>query len=189
MPFVTIAFGVEVSKNILPVGVPMAAAHVAALFAVSLGIGLVFKRFNVPAGLIIGALLVAASAQVAGLTPGTLSPKIALPSFLVLGSMIGARFSGINISQMRSSLLAGLVTTGIAVTLAVVAALIIAAVLQMPSAHVIVAFAPGGLDTMIAMGAMLGANPSFVVASHVGRILFLSVLVPFILGRASKSPL
>lgn len=122
----------------------MVTIHVAAIFAVSFGVGLVMNRFNVPAGLILAGLLVAATAQIAELTPGTRTPKIALPAFLVLGSMIGARFSGINLSQMRRALFAGLATTGVAVTLAMGAALIIAAALKMPPAHVIAAFAPGG---------------------------------------------
>jgi len=53
----------------------------------------------------------------------------------------------------------------------------------MPVAHVLVAFAPGGLETMIAMGAVLGVVPGFVAACHVARLMVLTVLVPAMLGR------
>jgi len=58
----------------------------------------------------------------------------------------------------------------------------------MPVAHVVVAFAPGGLETMVAMGVMLGANPGFIVACHIARLLVLSVLVPLFTGRQDKAP-
>ena len=60
----------------------------------------------------------------------------------------------------------------------------VAMFLDMPLTHVLVAFAPGGLETMIVMGAVLGANPGFVAACHVGRLLVLSVLVPVMAARA-----
>ena len=54
----------------------------------------------------------------------------------------------------------------------------------MPLAHVLVAFAPGGLETMIAMGVVLGVVPGFVAACHIARLLVLSVLLPFLISRA-----
>ena len=60
--------------------------------------------------------------------------------------------------------------------------------LDMPLPHVLVAFAPGGLETMIVMGAVLGANPGFVAACHVGRLLVLSALIPFVAARARDEP-
>ena len=41
---------------------------------------------------------------------------------------------------------------------------------------------------MIVMGAALGANPGFVAACHVGRLLVLSVLIPFMAARAGDEP-
>jgi uncharacterized membrane protein AbrB (regulator of aidB expression) len=36
---------------------------------------------------------------------------------------------------------------------------------------------------MIAMGAVLGANPGFVAACHIGRLLLLPLLVPALLAK------
>jgi uncharacterized membrane protein AbrB (regulator of aidB expression) len=40
---------------------------------------------------------------------------------------------------------------------------------------------------MVAMGAMIGANPGFVAACHVGRLLLLTVIMPVFLARAGKA--
>ena len=47
----------------------------------------------------------------------------------------------------------------------------------------IIAFAPGGLETMIAMGTLVNADPSYVAIHHISRIFFLSFLVPFLIYK------
>jgi membrane AbrB-like protein len=183
VPFVAIAFGIDVGTNILPPGDEMQTTHMIALIASALVVGLVLKKFNVPAALLIGGLITSSLAHLTDTTPGVLTPKIVLPCFLIMGTLIGTRFSGITLAQLRSALLAGLCTTLVSVSFAAIAAIPIAAILYIPSAHVIVAFAPGGLETMIAMGSFLGASPGFVAACHVGRLLLLTFLVPLMLGR------
>lgn len=186
VPFVAIAFGVDVAGAILPKGAPMSAAHLAVLLALALAVGLLLKRLNVPAALLIGGLSVSALAHGSGVVPGVLAPEIALPFFVVIGTLIGTRFSGVTLAQLRAALGAGLAITLVSVGLSAVAAVPVAMLLGWPSAHVLVAFAPGGLDTMIAMGAMLGANAGFVVACHVGRIILLTGLVPLVLAGNGK---
>ena len=58
----------------------------------------------------------------------------------------------------------------------------------MPLAHVLVAFAPGGLETMIAIGVVLGVIPGFVAACHIARLLVLSVYLPMMLARLGAAP-
>ncbi len=57
----------------------------------------------------------------------------------------------------------------------------------MPTAHVLTAFAPGGLETMIAMGAAMGASPGFIAASHMARLMLLLALVPLFLGPPGRT--
>ncbi|MBY8975997.1 AbrB family transcriptional regulator [Rhodobacteraceae bacterium NNCM2] len=186
VPFVAMALGVDVDGAILPVGEPMHLAHLGFLVIASLIAGLVLQRLNVPAPLLIGAMVVSSLTQVTAVTPGVLSPAIGLPCYLVLGTMIGTRFSGISLTMLRQTLLAGLVITAVSVTLAAVVAVPVALILAMDMAHVYVSFAPGGIETMVAMGAMLGANPGFVAACHVARLMLLTVLVPLALPRRQK---
>ncbi|MCJ9753740.1 AbrB family transcriptional regulator, partial [Neorhizobium sp. BETTINA12A] len=50
----------------------------------------------------------------------------------------------------------------------------------------LIAFAPGGLETMSAMAVMLHADPTYVGAHHVLRLMFLSVLMPVVLGKEAR---
>jgi len=181
VPFAALAFGFHIDGIPTIAGQPMPLLHVLVLLIFGLGVGLILKRLKVPAPLLIGGLIVSIIAHVTELTPGLVSPAIALPGFVVIGTLIGTRFSGVNVRLLRDSLAAGLATTGIAVAFAILASIPVALYLDMPVLHVLVAFAPGGLETMIAMGAVLGANPGFVAASHVARLLMLIVLVQLML--------
>ncbi len=184
VPFIAMLLGVDFNAGILPEGAIMSALHVLILLVIAIPFGLVLKRLNVPAGLLIGAMIVSSVGHLSEITPGRLTPWIALPAFGVVGTLIGSRFAGITLNMLRRYALAGLATTALTVSVAVLFAIPLAPFLNMPLAHVLVAFAPGGLETMIAMGAVLGANPGFIAACHVGRLLFLTLLVPAILMRA-----
>ena len=186
VPFIAMLLGVDFNAGILPNGITMSAINVLILLALAIPLGLLLKHFKTPAGLLIGAMIVSSIGHLSDLTPGRLTPYIALPGFLVIGTLIGSRFSGITLEQLRRYLLAGLTTTALTVGIAILVALPVATFLDMPLVHVLVAFAPGGLETMIAMGAVLGANAGFIAACHVGRLLFLTVLVPAMLVHARR---
>lgn len=183
VPFVALAMGVDVSGSIAPVGEVMALWGVPVLIVVSLGVAWVFARLSVPVPLLLGAMVTSAMGHLSGVTPGVLPGWLVLPAYLMLGALIGTRFSGVPLAQFLSGLSAGFAITVVAVVLAGLASLPVAWALGMPLAHVLVAFAPGGLETMIAMGAVLGVVPGFVAACHVARLLVLSVILPMMLGK------
>lgn len=184
VPFVALAFGVEVTGNILPPGAAMPVWHFAGLVVVAFLVSRVFLVLKVPAAILIAGLVVSALAHVTGTIDGVMYQPLALVCFVTVGTLIGTRFSGITLAQLKSALFAGLLTTFVAVVLAALAAMLVGWLIGMKATQVLVAFAPGGLETMVAMGVMLGADPGFVAACHVGRLLLLSVLVPFMLVRA-----
>lgn len=143
---------------------------------------------RIPAPFLIAGMIIGATARLSGYAPGGLSPWIAYPVLATIGTLIGTRFSGITLSQLKTSALAGLANSILTASLALVAAWLAKDIVQMPLLHVLVAFAPGGLETMTVMALAIGANPGFVAAAHVGRLLFLSVLVPLLLIR-TQGPL
>lgn len=183
VPFVAIALGIEVGGDVAPQGQAMVLWQMGVLFAVSVVAGLVFKRLALPAPLLLGGMVTSALFHLTEIIPGVLPDWLVLPAYLVLGALIGTRFSGVTLAQLLGGLAAGLALTVVAVVLAAVASLPVAWALGMPVAHVLIGFAPGGLETMIAMGAVLGVVPGFVAACHIARLLVLTVLVPAMLGR------
>lgn len=187
VPFIAVALGYEFDTITLSDGPPLSMAALAGLTVVSVGVGLLFLRLRFPAPLLLGAMLVSALGHVTETTSGSLPGFLLTPALMVLGTMIGTRFANMTRAQFLGSLMAGLTTTLVAVAVATAAALPVALALGMPAAHVLAAFAPGGLETMIALGATMGASPGFVAACHVARLLILLVLIPLILGRRAPA--
>lgn len=166
-------------------GAPMTlwSLGVVALLALIFGFGL--KRLKVPAALLMGGLLVSSLVHVTETIPGTVPAWLTIPAFTLMGTLIGTRFGGVTWSLLKSVLGASLVMTGIALIVSGAAALLVSLFIDVPPAHLLIAFAPGGLETMAAMGIMLDANPAFIAAHHVLRILFLTIAIPLML-RFSK---
>lgn len=183
VPLMALAMGVTVDASALISGASMAWGPLAVLAAIALAVGLVLKRINVPAPLLLGGLFTSSATHLTDITPGSLPPVLAWPAFLILGTLIGSRFTAITPRQLGQNLMAGLGSTLIALICAGVAAIVVAPLINVPLIHVLVAFAPGGLETMIAMGAVLGASPGFVAACHVARLFILTFLVPLMLGK------
>lgn len=186
VPLIAALMGLDVTDAALPNGTTLSLMHLGVLTALAVGVGWVMERLRVPAPLLIGAMLVSATGHLSELAPGVLEPRVTQVCLVLMGSLIGSRFAGTAPRMVLRYAGAGLSITFVTVTLSVAAAIPMALFLDMPLAHVLVAFAPGGLETMIVMGAVLGANPGFVAACHVGRLLVLSVLIPTLAARAGK---
>lgn len=183
VPFAAMAMGVEVTGGMLLPGGVMPPVPLVIVIGLGVGLGLLLGRTRVPAPMLLGPMIVSALAHLSGGVMGSLPAWLLLPAYLVLGSVIGTRFSGVPLARFASGLGAGLVITLIAVGMAALGAAPVAWALEMPLAHVLVAFAPGGLETMIAMGVVLGVIPGFVAACHIARLMVLSVYLPMMLAR------
>ncbi|WJY21262.1 AbrB family transcriptional regulator [Fontisubflavum oceani] len=70
------------------------------------------------------------------------------------------------------------VLTALALVTTLIAALLVNQMTALPLTDLMIAFAPGGLETMAALSIMLGADPAFTALHHVYRLLFLTFLVP-----------
>lgn len=186
VPFVALAMGYRMEPAMLPAGSPASPATLALLGLLGAALGWAFKRFRLPAPMLLGPLAVSGLGHVTGLAPGAPPAWLTIPAFVVLGTLIGTRFSGMSAAQFRASLLAGLAVTAIAAGMALLAALPVALALGFPPAHVLAAFSPGGLETMVALGAVMGASPGFVAACHVVRLGVLTLLIPLSLGTGTR---
>ncbi len=187
VPSVAFAMGVDVNVSPLPAGDPMLLPEIIVTVVLALLVGLALKKLKTPAALVIGGLLVSGAAHTSGQVTGVMPDVLIYPCFVVIGAIIGARFVGVTIDVLKKALAAGGLTTGISVMAAALAAWPVAQSLDMPLVHVLIAFAPGGLETMIAMGVILNVSPGFVVACHVARLAILLILLPVFLGRREKA--
>ena len=161
--------------------IPLLAMIIAAVLA-----GYVLARLHLPAAYLIGGMLVSVIGHVTGLVSGVMNDWLAAAAFVSLGGLIGSRFSGVTWQHLRRSLGAGVLVTVLSVILAAVFALIAHWVTGMDLIAILIAFAPGGLETMAAMSVILGIDPTFVASHHVARLLMLTAIVPIFVLRGRR---
>lgn len=183
VPFLIVAITGLAPTGILSDTPPMGAGSLIAVLIGSVIAGFVFQRFNVPAAFLNGGMFAAAIGHLSTVTPGSSPEWMAIPAFTIMGTLIGTRFVGLTLRELRRALAAALSVSGIAGVLTVLSAGLVAYLLDLPLAHVLVAFAPGGLEAMAAMALLLEANPAFVMAHHIMRLLLLTFLVPLMLPK------
>lgn len=150
-----------------------------ALFSIIVGYG--FQKLRVPAALLMGGLCVSSFFHLSEWVTGIVPSWLTIPAFIFMGTLIGTRFNGVSLALIKSALKASIASTTITLILAAFAATLVSLFIDVPYTHLLIAFAPGGLETMAAMGIMLGANPAFIAAHHVLRILFLTAIIPLLL--------
>jgi len=188
VPLLAEAFGIRTGLANLHPPAEMGYVPLVILLFVAILVGVALDRLRLPAALLIAGMLVSTLAQLGGFVKGAPSADVMLAGFIAVGSLLGCRLSVLRRKELAQGLFAGLATTAISVVAAVGFAYGAAWITEQPMLHVVVAFAPGGLETMVAIGAILGANAGFVAACHVIRLFILTGLVPLMLGRAGRKP-
>jgi len=158
----------------------------AVILAVSVAAGAVLRRLGVPAALLLGAMAVTAALHGSGAVRAGVPAWLSGAAFVAMGTLIGTRFAGITPRMLLQSLGAAGLLTGFAALAALAGAAAVAMALGLPLVPALIAFAPGGLETMLAMSLLLDADPAFVAAHHVFRLLFLSVLLPWAVARRRR---
>ena len=145
--------------------------------------GFVLIRLRAPAAFFLAGMAVSTIGHLSGLTPGHLPRWMTLAAFVVVGSLIGSRFRGQTLATLGASFLAGLGSTAVAMLIAVAGAAFASWMIGLPMALLVVAFAPGALEVMIAMSVQMGVDSTFVAAHHVARLLILIAVVPLMMVR------
>lgn len=136
------------------------------------------SRIRIPGGMLIGAMLASSVLHVSGVVSGRLDPVLLLVAYVLMGSLIGSRFRGTRILELRKAILPAFGAIGITVAVSLVFAVICHALLGLPFPEIWLAFAPGGVEAMTVMAYVLNMDPSYVSAHHVIRLLALILLSP-----------
>lgn len=186
VPFIAPLLTDQPLPQMRPITHAMTLPALAVVLALSAVAGLGFQRLKVPAALLLGGMAVSSIAHVFSLTEGTVPRWLSLPGFVTMGALIGTRFAGVTPRMVLQSLGATSLLTGFAATVSLVAAMVVSWTFDIPMVTVLIAFAPGGLETMIAMSVLLDANPTYVAAHHVFRLLFLTFALPIVVSRARR---
>jgi membrane AbrB-like protein len=149
--------------------------------------GLLFERLRIPAGLILGSALASAALGLGDVIHGGAPDSILIPANVILGVMIGLRFKGTSLPELRTVVGDGFGGFAVAMVIAIAGALFTSLVAGLPFALTLLAFAPGGLEAMTIMAFALNLDPAYVAAHQVARYIGLVLLMPavtsFVLHR------
>lgn len=175
--------GVEGGAVARPIGPLMPLMPLMLLAVVSMAAAHGLARLNVPAAWLLGGMLVSGAAHATELTSGQLPSCLTLAAFTVMGSLIGTRFQGQSLTELRRNLLAGIGVTLVSCGVAAIGALLVAWILELSPALLLISFAPGGVEVMAAMSVQIGVEPTFVAAHHIFRLLILTAIIPVLSSR------
>lgn len=142
-------------------------------------------RLPVPA--MLGPLVASAALSASGVFVVAVPGWLSAGAFVVLGAAVGVRLTGVRREGLRRMLLASLASFAAAFTVAISAALVLAPRIGEPVGEVFLAYAPGGLDAMIALSFLLGFDVAFVAILHVTRVVLLAFATPIGAALLSRS--
>jgi uncharacterized protein len=176
IPFIAQVFGYEPPERPSSLDLAFDPGDLALLAALGAFGYLLAHRLRLPAATFVGPLLGSSAAHLVGWIEA--DPPYLLMAFaqLVLGSAVGARFSGTPIALVGRTLVLGAGATVIMllITLAFGAALHALTGHSLPL--LLLAFIPGGFTEMSLIALAMGVDPAFVVTHHSVRV-FLVVLI------------
>jgi uncharacterized protein len=153
----------------------------AALIAASVAAALVLRLLQFPASWMFGAMLASSLLHGTGLIEGGLPNWLRNIALVGIGALIGTRFARMKTSTLLSHVNAGLGSFAIAIAISAVFVAVIAFTTHVRLADVVVAFAPGAMDAMLALALTLHIDPIFVGAHHLSRFLFVTISTPGII--------
>lgn len=156
--------------------------QVTILVIASTAAGLLLEKVRVPAGLMMGPIVVSAGFELAGVVDGTAPMSLLIPANVILGVMIAERFSGFTFAEFRQALGESFAGFVIALAISAAGAFIASRVAGLPLPLTLVAFSPGGLDAMTILAFALDLDPAYVAAHQVARYVGLALLMPVVTG-------
>jgi membrane AbrB-like protein len=167
-----------------PAAAPLALAELA---AVAVAAALVLRWLNFPASWMFGAMLGSSVMHGAGWIEGGVPQWAYLTALIGIGILIGCRFGKIKPRTILSHIAAALGSFAVAIAISAVFVATIVLVTHVKFSDIVVAFAPGAMDAMLALALTLHVDPVFVGAHHLSRFIFVSIATPGIVHLYGKA--
>jgi membrane AbrB-like protein len=149
-----------------------------ALTAASVGVALLLRLAKFPASWMFGAMIASSVLHGTSLVEGGLPNWIRNIALVGIGALIGSRFARMRISTLLKHVNAGLGSFAVAIAISAIFVAVIVMTTHVRFADVVVAFAPGAMDAMLALALTLHIDPIFVGAHHLSRFVFVSITTP-----------
>lgn len=146
------------------------------------------QALRLPAGLLVGPMILSAAAHLAGLTATSPPAVLVAAAQVAIGITVGCRFGGITFGRAGRAILHALVIALMMIALTVLTALIVRSWIDLPMPALILGFAPGGLAEMSLIALALHVDAPFVACHHIARIIFVIVFAPVVARASGAEP-
>ncbi len=157
---------------------PASPLELVELVAAAVAAALVLRLIKFPASWMFGAMLGSSILHGAGLVEGGVPPWVRGVALVGIGTLIGARFARMKAKTLLSHVNAGLGSFAVAIIVSAIFVGVIVMTTHVRFADIVVAFAPGAMDAMLALALTLHIDPIFVGAHHLSRFLFVTIATP-----------
>ena len=155
--------------------------ELAGLISVAVAVALLLRLIKFPASWMFGAMIASSVLHGTGLIEGGLPPWVRGIALVGIGALIGSRFARMKPKVLLSHVNAALGSFAVAIVISAIFVAVIALTTPVRFGDIIVAFAPGAMDAMLALALTLHIDPIFVGAHHLSRFVFVTIATPGII--------
>ncbi len=141
---------------------------------------------RLPAAAIMGPLIAGAALSISGLARVAIPDWMAALALVMLGTSVALRFNGVQRDGLARMFLASFGAVVAAASVSLALAVVFAELLHRPVGTVFFAYAPGGIDTMIALSFLLNYDVAFVALIHTARMIVLALTLPPIIAMLGR---
>jgi len=178
LPLVVASTGIAPTAPAAVISLTASPLALAVLAAAAIATALLLRLARFPASWMFGAMIASAVLHGTDLIEGGLPPWMRNVALVGIGAVIGTRFARISRSTLVSHLNAGLGSFAVAIAISAIFVTVTVMATNVRFADVVVAFAPGAMDAMLALALTLHIDPIFVGAHHLSRFVFVSITTP-----------
>jgi membrane AbrB-like protein len=137
---------------------------------------LVGRCVRLPAAALVGPMILSAAVHLGGLTASNPPWILIALAQIIIGSGVGARFTGVSPRQLLHSAGIALALTVVMLAITIGFGVGLHGLTGIPLTVLVLAFAPGGLAEMSLIALFLGEDTAFVSTHHIVRILLIVTL-------------
>jgi uncharacterized protein len=146
------------------------------------------KWLRLPAYRLVGPMLTSAAVHIGGLTASVPPMVLVAMAQVVVGTAIGARFSGAPLKWVFKIIASSIGSTSLMLGATVGFAAALSPISGIPFAPIVLAFSPGGLAEMSLIALALGIETAFVATHHVARIAMIVIAAPLVFRKLRGKP-
>jgi uncharacterized protein len=160
--------------------------ELAVLVVASTACAILMHWIRFPGGLLFGAMIASAVLHGGDFVHVTLPWWLGSSAVVLLGALVGSRFSNTTVAMLMEYFWAGLGSAAVAIAVSAAFVLMVVSFLPFQAADVVIAFAPGAQDTMMVLALALRLDPVYVGAHHLTRFLVVTFSIALAARRLAR---